>query len=201
MIGGKPGYRFGNTGKIYTYTPGDKDSITKAKKLAEDSAKVSKAYKTTHKETTESIYLDDGTIIRHSESIYIDEPVEFDVMKTKDNQTVFGYANVSVDKEGNYPFEWQDDIIPTEVLEKAAYNYVIKYRGMGEQHIGESVGILIESCMFTKEKMEVMGIPEGTVPEALWVGYYIPDEEVFAKVKDGTYKMFSIQGKAKKLKV
>lgn len=162
------------------------------------------AFKTTRKDFEESVYLDDGTMIRHSASIYIDRPIDLsvEVMKAKsEDKMVFGWANVALDKEGNAPFEWQDDIIPPSVLEKAAYNYVVKYRGTGEQHQGDVVGVMIESCMFTKQKMEQMGIPEGTIPEAWWIGFYIPDEEVFAKVKDGTYKMFSIQGKAKKLKV
>ena len=42
--------------------------------------------------------------------------------------------------------------------------------------------------------MAAMGIPEGTVPEGLWVGFYIPDDAVDAKVKAGAYNMFSIEG-------
>ena len=32
---GKPGFRFGKSGKIYTYTPGDKESRERARKKAE----------------------------------------------------------------------------------------------------------------------------------------------------------------------
>lgn len=32
---GKPGYRWGSKGKVYTYTPGNKSSTEKAKKKAE----------------------------------------------------------------------------------------------------------------------------------------------------------------------
>jgi hypothetical protein len=46
----------------------------------------------------------------------------------------------------------------------------------------------------TKEKMQAMGIPDGTIPEGMWVGFYIPDDEVYAKVKSGEYRMFSIEG-------
>ena len=41
-----------------------------------------------------------------------------------------------------------------------------------------------------------MGIPEGVVPEGWWIGFKVTDDEVWEKVKDGTYPMFSIEGEA-----
>lgn len=35
-VNGKPGYRYGKTGKCYTYTPGNKQSRKKAKQKAID---------------------------------------------------------------------------------------------------------------------------------------------------------------------
>lgn len=159
---------------------------------------------------TESIYLDNGTTIRteDSQSIYIDEFIEeeqifqVDVSKMKDDEhLVFGWANVSINHEGQVPLDWQGDVTAPQVLEKAAYQYVLKHRTTGEMHQGEPVGYMVESVMFTKQKMEAMGIPEGIVPEGWWIGFYVPEDEVVAKIKDGSYKMFSIQGQAKKLKL
>lgn len=135
-------------------------------------------------------------------SVYKDEvPFEVDISKMNDEQhLVFGWANVSINADGSIPLDWQGDITSPEVLEKAAYQYVLKYRTTGEMHQGEAVGYLIESCMFTKQKMQAMGIPEGILPEGWWVGFYIPDDDVVDKIKSGQYRMFSIQGKAKKLK-
>lgn len=128
--------------------------------------------------------------------------VEFDLEKMlPDQHLAFGWANVSLTEEGEVPFDWHADIIAPRVLEKAAYNYVLKYRDMGEMHVGEAQGQLVESVMFTKEKMAAMGIPEGIVPEGWWVGFYIPDTDVCQKIKSGEYKMFSIHGKIKRLKV
>lgn len=136
-------------------------------------------------------------------SVYKDEvPFEVDISKMNDDQhLVFGWANVSINADGSIPLDWQGDITSPEVLEKAAYQYVLKYRTTGEMHQGEAVGYLIESCMFTKQKMQAMGIPEGVLPEGWWVGFYIPDDEVVDKIKSGQYKMFSIQGKARRLKL
>ena len=49
--------------------------------------------------------------------------------------------------------------------------------------------------------MEALGIPEGTVPEGWFVGFYIPDPAVYKKVKDGDYNMFSIEGSARRLSI
>ena len=136
-------------------------------------------------------------------SVYKDEvQFEVDISKMNDEQhLVFGWANVSINADGSVPLDWQGDITSPEVLEKAAYQYVLKYRTTGEMHQGEAVGYLVESCMFTKQKMQAMGIPEGILPEGWWVGFYIPDDDVVEKIKSGEYKMFSIQGKAKRLKL
>jgi hypothetical protein len=146
----------------------------------------------------ESVYKTDSC-----DSVYLEE---FDIMKVKDDShLVFGWANVALKSDGEIPLEWQGDITSPGVLEKAAYNFVLKYRGAGEMHKNKDElinvsGLLVESIMFTKQKMQALGIPEGIIPEGWWVGFYIPDEEICMKIKTGTYKMFSIQGKAKKFK-
>lgn len=123
----------------------------------------------------------------------------FKIAKTApDQQLVFGWANVAKEADGSFPLDWDGDVTLPEELEKAAYNYVLKYRETGEQHQGEAVGTLVESMMFTKEKQVALGIPDGIIPEAWWVGFYVPDTEVFAKIKKGEYEMFSVQGKARR---
>lgn len=121
----------------------------------------------------------------------------FNITKSKDDeQLVFGWANIAIDTTGNFPIDWDGDFTDPSDLEKAAYSFVLKYRQTGENHEGEAKGELVESVMFTKEKQEAMGIPEGVVPEGWWVGFHVPDAEVFAKIKSGEYQMFSVQGQA-----
>lgn len=112
---------------------------------------------------------------------------------------VFGWANVALKPDGDIPLDWDGDVTPPEVLEKAAYQFVLKYRATGEMHEGETVGHLVESMMFTKEKMAALGIPEGILPEGWWVGFHIPDDDIFKKVVEGKYRMFSIEGTAKRV--
>lgn len=121
----------------------------------------------------------------------------FKIAKSKeDEQLVFGWANIAIDENGQYPLDWDGDITAPEHLEKAAYEFVLKYRATGEQHQGEVKGQLVESVMFTKEKQAALGIPEGILPEGWWVGFHVPDKEVFAKIKNGEYEMFSVEGSA-----
>lgn len=115
--------------------------------------------------------------------------------KDADKQLVFGWANVTVDVDGEPPIDWHGDVIKSEDLEVAAYNYVLNWGTTGIEHVWDTdCGWVVESVMFTKEKMAAMGIPEGTIPEGWWIGFYIPDPVVYKKVKDGEFEMFSIQG-------
>lgn len=161
-----------------------------------------------------NVYRDDETVQRVSqcESVYITEEtpipdqcsvdVLFDITKSNSEEgLVSGWANVAVNADGSLPLDWQGDIIRPEVLEKAAIKFMMDYRGSGVMHEGESKGTVVESIVFTKDKQACIGIPEGTVPKGWFITVKVTDPEVFAKVKDGTFKMFSIQGNAKRIKL
>lgn len=124
----------------------------------------------------------------------------FKVMKSDDDKMLaFGWANVSMRVGGELIEDWQSDIIEPEELENAAYEYVLLYREGGEMHERGGAAILIESVVFTEEKMAAMGIPEGTLPIGWWIGFKVTDKDVWQKVKDGTYLMFSIEGEAERV--
>lgn len=126
----------------------------------------------------------------------------FKVAKANDSDgLVSGWANVAVNADGSLPLDWQDDIIRPETLEKAAINFMMDYRGSGAMHEGDSKGIVVESIVFTKEKQAAIGIPEGTIPEGWFITVKILDPVVFEQVKNGTFKMFSIQGHAKRVEL
>lgn len=146
----------------------------------------------------ESIYIEDEVML--DDKVFVD--IGFDIYKSKDSeQLVSGWANVSINADGSIPLDWQDDVIAPETLEKAAIGFMLNYRDSGVMHKGGSVGTVVESIVFTKEKQEAIGIPEGSVPQGWFITVKIHDAEVFAKVKDGTYRMFSIQGTCRRVKV
>jgi len=161
-------------------------------------------YECTSVTNSESVYLDDGTYVRYDESLYIEQPININVEIFKSNEfekLVSGWASVAKNADGSLPLDWDGDVITAEVLEKAAIDFMLKYRESGEMHKGEPIGTVVESIVFTEQKMKAMGIPEGTIPEGWFITVKIHDDEVFKKVVDGKYKMFSIQGKARRLKV
>lgn len=123
----------------------------------------------------------------------------FSIFKTDDDKRlVFGWASISITVDGEQLEDRQKDIIDPEDLEEAAYEYVLNFRDTGEEHISSmrKKGKLVESCVFTAEKQKAIGIPEGTLPIGWWIGFKIEDDAAWERVKNGTYRMFSIEGKA-----
>ena len=111
----------------------------------------------------------------------------------------FGWASIAIKNNGEVVKDWQEDIIEPAELENAAYGFVELYREGGEMHERGGAAVLVESVVFTKEKAEAMGIPEGILPTGWWIGFKVLDEDVWEKVKDGTYSMFSIEGTAERV--
>ena len=123
---------------------------------------------------------------------------QFNLAKSDDdNRLAFGWASIAKTENGTDLIDFAGDIISPEELEAAAYDFVLHSRDGGEMHTRGGVATLVESVVFTKEKMTVMGIPDGTLPSGWWVGFYVTDEDVWQKVKGGEYPMFSIEGTAR----
>ena len=122
----------------------------------------------------------------------------FEVSKIDEDQNlVFGWAYIAEDATGKTMYDHSDEFTTGGELEKMQYEYVLQKRVGGEMHERE-VGALVESVVMTKEKQRAMGLPDGSLPVGVWVGFKV-HSEVFAKVKDGTYTAFSIGGKAEKV--
>ena len=127
---------------------------------------------------------------------------KFQITKSDDDRMLaFGWASVSMRVDGEIIEDWQQDIVEPEELENAAYRFVELYREGGEMHERGGAAVLIESVVFTEEKMKAIRIPPGTLPVGWWIGFKVLDEDVWKKVKDGTYCMFSIEGEAKREEV
>jgi hypothetical protein len=120
----------------------------------------------------------------------------FKIIKSDDDQRlVFGWASVAVRPDGDQIIDYQGDAIDIGDLEQAAYDFVGKAGVAGEMHERVGVGTLVESMFFSKEKAAALGLPDGIVPDGgWWVGFHIDDDEVWQKIKDGEYSMFSIGG-------
>ena len=111
-----------------------------------------------------------------------------------DRQIVFGWANVCIKADGEQVVDSQDDIIDADDLEDAAYNFVLNFAEMGEDHEGVAKGRLIESMFFSPEKLQLMGLAKNALHTGWWVGFHVEDKKTWEKVKQGKHRMFSIQG-------
>lgn len=122
----------------------------------------------------------------------------FKINKTNsERQIAFGFAMFSETADGEKVVDLQGDTITPEELESLAYNYVKNHRDVGQMHMTSGEGCVVESMVFTRDKIEALGLGPN-VPVAWWVGLYIKDPEVWARVKSGEYKAFSIEGIAER---
>jgi hypothetical protein len=119
-----------------------------------------------------------------------------------EKRQVFGWASV-VEKNGKPIVDHQDDYIPIDVIEKAAYDYVRTSRKGGDMHrragdVPHHVSDMVESFLVTEEKKQAMGLPTD-FPTGWWVGFQVNDEDTWQKVKSGERKEFSIHGSGQRV--
>lgn len=114
-----------------------------------------------------------------------------------DKRLVFGWAYVASEDGGmTQVVDKSGDLVQLESiweLEKAAYEFVIKSREGGDWHQRKGVSTMVESIVFTPEKIQAMNLPPST-PVGWWVGFRVTDDDVWKSVKSGAYRSFSIHG-------
>lgn len=127
-----------------------------------------------------------------------------------ERQQVFGWAYVTHDPTGEVVVDRSGEFVEdVAVLEKAAYDFVTSSRKGGADHSRHEdrdevvvKSTMIESIVFTPDKIKEMGIPSGTIPQgAWWVGFQIHDEDIWKSYREGTRTAFSIHGRGVKAKV
>lgn len=124
---------------------------------------------------------------------------EMDVRKVEpDKRQIFGWASVMT-VDGKPVVDKQDDIIPTEEMEKGAYEFLQFSRDLGDMHQRIGTGRLIESVVCTTEKAKcgLVALSEDGKPmEAWWVGFEVTGAEDWAAFKSGARPELSIGGRA-----
>lgn len=130
-----------------------------------------------------------------------DPRIEFTIVrKAEEHRVVYGWAYVSEDEQGVQVVDHSTEFIPIAELEKAQWHFVKEARAGGEMHEGEAGAVLVASLVFTDEIVKALGIAEDGVKRGWFVGFEVP-EATFAKVKDGSRLMFSIEGTAQRTEV
>jgi hypothetical protein len=120
---------------------------------------------------------------------------------------VFGFFSINK-VGGDLVEDLQGDLIETEELEKAAYDFVLNARVQGDGHIRKGVGRLVESFVLTYEKQAAiqkcltdqgMDSKMELGCEGWFGGFKVDDDEVWAAITKGDYPAFSIGGSGKRI--
>ena len=121
----------------------------------------------------------------------------------EERKLVFGWAYIAKSTDGTVIVDKQGDFIDDDwELESAAYRFVKDFGGVGdEMHMDVPVSRIVESVVFTPEKLEKMGLAKDALPVGWWVGFQVEDDRVWADVKAGKYRAFSIGGAGVREKV
>lgn len=112
----------------------------------------------------------------------------------EEQQIVYGWAYVTHDRHGNVVVDKSGDFIDEIAeIEKSALNFMLNHRASDLDHSNVKGGEVIESMVFTPEKMEAMGIEKGALPSGWWIGVKCSDEQ-WAGYKAGR-TAFSVHGR------
>lgn len=110
---------------------------------------------------------------------------------------VFGWASVVTTGGAEYT-DSEGHSIDLADLEKAAYDSIVTLTqgdAANDTHDSPPFGRMIESMVYTPEKIEALGLPE-SFQKGWWVGLELPPDR-YASVLSGDRLMFSIEGSAK----
>ena len=123
------------------------------------------------------------------------------VIKDNSQHLLFGWAYIAKDKNNEQMIDHSGEFVKEADfvdLETAIYAFNMAFRDSDIRHSCVAKGTLVESMVFTKEKMEKMGIPEGIVPLGVWVGFHFSDDEDWNEIRKMSSPMFSLFGSATK---
>jgi hypothetical protein len=128
--------------------------------------------------------------------------MEYDVVKSaeilkldSERRIAWGWASVSTMK-GEPVTDLQGDTITPSEMEKMADRFMASARMAKAMHEGDQIGEVLHSLPLTAELAKALGME--TDREGWVVGMKINSDEVWAGFKNGTYKGFSVGGKAKR---
>lgn len=189
----KPGYKYGDSGHCYTYTSDDEAGRKEAKRKAIlQGTAIAQS-------SGEKLQLNKEDLEELCKDFDVKLPTQIDevLIKNDENNTIFGWAYVRETKKGEQVVDHSGEFCKSENfkdLELAMYAYNLAFRQADIQHDCIPKGYLIESVVLTKEKQKAMGIPEGSVPEATWVGFFFPDDDDYNAIKEMPHPMFSLFG-------
>jgi hypothetical protein len=121
------------------------------------------------------------------------------ILKRDDEKRlVWGWASV-IEENGEVVVDVQGDVLDEGELMTAAHDFVTEARAGKLMHQGRRIGRVVESLVFTKALQKALGIDLGKV--GWFICMKVEDDRVWAAVKDGTLRAFSIGGSSRRVKI
>lgn len=112
---------------------------------------------------------------------------------------VFGWWYQSHGADGTQWVDYSGDVVDDpEEIEKTAYKFMVDRRTGDVMHEGRPVATVVESAVFTPDKLAKMKVPEGVMPTGWWGGMKVHDDGVWDGVRSGRFSSFSIGGKGRR---
>lgn len=122
-----------------------------------------------------------------------------DIAKRKDeDRLAFGWLYVTRRADGTRVIDHSQEFMHIDDLRPLAYQWVADSRKTRVMHI-EDAGTIVEMCVFDEDKKRALGIPEGIMPEGIWIGARIDNDDAWKGVRNGVFRMFSIRVKTRRL--
>lgn len=119
------------------------------------------------------------------------QPQKIEFLKVRETTAYSFVLGVALSPSVDY----QDDQVadPEFEIEKAAHDYMERSRTLGEMHERKMDGAVVVESFIARDDLRINGV---VVPKHSWVlGVRIYDHEVRKRVRNGTYRGFSIGGK------
>lgn len=131
------------------------------------------------------------------------EPICVPIAKLDDEQRLFGgWAYVARMPDGTLVEDHSGDVVDTpeawEALTKAFVRYSLVSRSGDLMHQEYDAADLVEMMILDRSKREALSLPEGVLPDGIYVSYKAREtpagERLWRGVKDGTIRALSIVG-------
>lgn len=111
----------------------------------------------------------------------------------EEERIAWGWAYAYVDENGQPVVDFSGQIIDAADVRKMAERFTMESRRGAEMHKSH-VGYVMHSIVIDDDVAKALGV--STRKRGWYIGFKVLDDAAWAKVKDGTYKAFSIGGVA-----
>lgn len=114
-----------------------------------------------------------------------------DFSKAADQRLVWGWA-YTCEIDGEQVVDYSGDVCDWREMQKCAHDFALSPSIGGEMHKSHA-GRVVETIFFSPELKKRLGCEH--LPTGWFIGFRVDDDDAWEKVKNRTYRAFSIAGR------